>query len=135
MKRSRTAAALVLTAILLAGCGGGGMLKPKGRVVQGGTAFTIKEGADLGVFFYPLDADGKLGKTVYPAYFNASDGTFTVTGSDKRGLPPGKYRVVVEHKLNKKDLFNGTYDMNRSPFVFDVDTNTAEIVIDLDKKS
>ncbi|HEX4588748.1 MAG TPA: hypothetical protein VH120_02385 [Gemmataceae bacterium] len=132
MTSIRTAAAAILCATMLAGCGGG-MLHPTGRVVKGGEPVVLKPGEDLGIFFYPLGGDGKLGTTVYPAFFNAADSTFRVTGSDRRGLPPGKYRVAVELKKNKKDLFEGTYDMNNSPFVFDVDGKTAEILIDLSK--
>ena len=128
-------AAVALAALLFAGCSGDGMLKTKGRVVKGGAPLTLKEGEDLGIFFYPLRDDGKLGTTVYPAFYNAADGTFRVTGNDRRGMPPGKYRVAVELKLNKKDLFGGVYDMERSPFVFDITAKTAEIVIDLDKRS
>jgi len=130
----RAGAAAVLCTVMLTGCGDG-MLHPKGRVVKGGAPVTLKDGEDLGIFFYPLNGDGKLGTTVYPAFFNAADSTFHVTGSDRRGMPPGKYRVAVELKLNKRDQFKGAYDMNHSPFVFDVDANTKEIVIDLDKKS
>jgi hypothetical protein len=135
MTSFRLGAAAALCALALTGCGGNGLLKTKGRVVKGGAPFVLTDGADLGIFFYPLGGDGKLGTTVYPAFFNAADATFTVTGSDRRGMPPGKYRVAVEHKRNKKDLFNGAYDMNKSPFVYDVDAQTTEIVIDLDKKS
>ena len=135
MDSFRVGAAALLCALVLTGCSGDGMLKTKGRVVKGGAPITLKEGEDLGIFFYPLNGDGKLGTTVYPAFFNAADSTFHVTGSDRRGMPPGKYRVAVELKLNKRDQFKGAYDMNHSPFVFDVDANTKEIVIDLDKKS
>jgi hypothetical protein len=109
------------------------MLTPKGRVVKSGAPITLKPGEDLGVFFYPIDAGGNLGRTVYPALFRAEDSSFRVTGSDRRGMPPGKYRVAVELKLNKRDLFKGAYDMTKSPFVIDVDSKTGEIVIDLDK--
>jgi hypothetical protein len=135
MTSYRIGTAALLCALVLTGCSGDGMLKTKGRVVKGGAPITLKEGEDLGIFFYPLNGDGKLGTTVYPAFFNAADSTFHVTGSDRRGMPPGKYRVAVELKLNKRDQFKGAYDMNHSPFVFDVDANTKEIVIDLDKKS
>ena len=54
-------------------------------------------------------------------------------GGDGRGIPPGKYRVAIELNRKKKDAFKGTYDGDRSPFVFDIDANTKEIVIDLDK--
>jgi hypothetical protein len=133
MRTFRIGAAALLCTTVLAGCGDG-MLQPKGRVVKAGAPITLKEGEDLGICFYPLVGDGKLGPTVYPALFNATDSTFHVTGSDRRGLPPGKYRVAVELRLNKKDLFKGAYDMNHSPFVFDIDSKTGEIVIDLDKK-
>jgi hypothetical protein len=33
---------------------------------------------------------------------------------------------------NKKDLLNGKYDQLASPYIFDVDADTEEIVIDLD---
>ena len=135
MTSYRIGTAALLCALVLTGCSGDGLLKTKGRVVKGGAPITLKEGEDLGIFFYPLNGDGKLGTTVYPAFFNAADSTFHVTGSDRRGMPPGKYRVAVELKLNKRDQFKGAYDMNHSPFVFDVDANTKEIVIDLDKKS
>ena len=135
MTSYRIGTAALLCALVLTGCSGDGMLKTKGRVVKGGAPITLKEGEDLGIFFYPLNGDGKLGTTVYPAFFNAADSTFHVTGSDRRGMPPGKYRVAVELKLNKRDQFKGAYDMNHSPFVFDVDVSTKEIVIDLDKKS
>jgi hypothetical protein len=132
MKSLRIAA--LLGAMTLPGCGDG-RLQPKGRVTKHGAPITLQAGEDLGIFFYPLTTDGKLGPTVYPAYFNAADSTFRVTGSDRRGLPPGKYRVAVELKRDKKDLFQGAYDMNKSPFVIDVDSKTDEVVIDLDKKS
>ena len=50
----------------------------------------------------------------------------------KKGMPPGKYRVAVEYKRNKRDVFQGKFDENRSPFGFEVDSRTAELVIDLD---
>jgi hypothetical protein len=130
----RAGAAAVLCTVMLTGCGDG-MLQPKGRVVKGGAPVTLKDGEDLGIFFYPLGGDGKLGTTVYPALFNAADSTFRVTGSDRRGLPPGKYRVAVELKLNKRDLFKGAFNMNNSPFTVEVDSSTREIVVDLSRKS
>ena len=132
MRSLSTRIAACLCAVLMTGCGDG-MLKTRGRVVKNGAPFTLKEGEDLGIFFYPLKSDGSLGNTVYPAFFNAADSTFHVTGADKKGMPPGKYRVALEHKINKRDLFQGAYNMNNSPFVYDVDSSTREIVIDLKK--
>jgi hypothetical protein len=128
----RTAAAAVCL-LILAGCNSNGLFQPKGRVVKGGEPIVLKPGEDLGIFFYPLIGDGQLGKTVYPAQFNAADSTFLVTGSDRHGLPSGKYRVAVELKKDKKDLYGGAFSMSSSPIVVDVDSKTGEILIDLSK--
>ncbi|WP_020468153.1 hypothetical protein [Zavarzinella formosa] len=125
--------AAVLLSMALAGCGSG-MLKTKGRITKSGAPFTLKQGEDLCIYFCPVKADGSPGTTVYPAFFNPADSTFQVTGSDKNGMPAGKYRVWMEHTINKKDLFKGAYSMTNTPYVFDVDSSTREIEIDLDKK-
>ena len=136
MRFLRMLIAACCCAVLMTGCGDG-MLKTKGRVIKNGGPFTLKEDEDLGIFFYPLNSDGSLGTTVYPAFFNAEDSTFHVTGTDRKGMPPGKYRVALEHKVVSKkiDLFKGAFNMTNSPLVFDVDSSTQEIVIDLDKPS
>ena len=53
-------------------------------------------------------------------------------GADLTGIPRGKYRVAVTHERKKKDLFNGLYDVENTRYVFDIDSSTQEIVIDLD---
>ena len=55
-------------------------------------------------------------------------------GSSTKGIPAGKYRIALEHVRKKKDVFNGLYDGDKSPFVFDVDSSTGELVINLDDK-
>jgi hypothetical protein len=80
----------------------------------------------------PILPDGKPPADHYFAVFNPADGTFQSGGKDLKGMPPGKYRVAVEYKKNKQDVFEGQFDENRSPYVFDVDGGTTEVVIDLD---
>jgi hypothetical protein len=41
--------------------------------------------------------------------------------------------VAVEHARKRRDILNGAFDAERSPFVYDVDAKTPEIVIDLVK--
>ena len=53
MRSHSTRIAVCLCAVLMTGCGDG-MLKTRGRVVKNGAPFTLKEGEDLGIFFYPL---------------------------------------------------------------------------------
>jgi hypothetical protein len=48
-------------------------------------------------------------------------------------MPPGKYRVAIELDRHRSDLLSGRFDAENSPFVFDVDAHTPEIVIDLDQ--
>jgi hypothetical protein len=119
--------------LLLVGCGGDKRLRTQGRVLMGGQALVPKEGESVRVTFVPILPDGKPPADHYFAEFNPADGTFTSSGKDKKGMPPGKYRVAVEYKKNRSDVFGGKFDEDRSPYVFDVDGSTAEVVIDLDK--
>jgi hypothetical protein len=48
-----------------------------------------------------------------------------------KGLPPGKYRIALEHLKKKQDLFKGAFSGKRTPIVREV-TGSDEIVIDLD---
>ena len=52
---------------------------------------------------------------------------------DGRGVPPGKYRIAVEYLRNRNDVLKGAFDTERSPFVRDVNAQTGELVLDLDK--
>jgi hypothetical protein len=115
----------------LVGCGDGRLQTP-GRVVRNGQPLIPKDDESVRVTFVPILPDGQKPRDHYFAEFNPSDGTFRPAGKDKKGMPPGKYRVAVEFKQNKQDVFAGQFDENRSPFVFDVDSGTREIVIDLD---
>jgi hypothetical protein len=118
--------------LVVAGCGET-KLRTKGRVVKNGQPLLPKEGESVRVTFVPILPDGTPPSDHYFAEYNPEDGTFQAAGKDKKGMPPGKYRVAVEYAKNKKDMLNGKFDENRSPYVFDVDAKTAEIVIDLDK--
>ncbi len=110
-------------------------LKAKGRVLVKGQPLVLKEGEQLNVVFVPILPDGKPPKDHYWAIYNPDDGTFWAAGKDKEGLPPGKYRVAVAHKKNRQDLLNGAYDENNSKFVFDIDSESTEITIDLPDQS
>lgn len=123
--------AAVALCLLLAGCGDG-RLRTRGRVVKDGQPLVPKENESVRVTFVPIPPDGKPTADHYFAEYNPADGTFQSSGKDKKGMPPGKYRVAVEYKRNKQDVFGGKYDENQSPFVFDVDSGTQEVVIDLD---
>ena len=107
-------------------------MRTRGKVVKDGQPLCPKDGESVRVTFVPIPPDGTPPKDHYFAEFDPTSGTFESSGKDRKGMPPGKYRVAVEYKRKKQDVFDGKYDENRSPFVFDVDTATQEVVIDLD---
>jgi len=117
--------------LLAAGCGNG-KLRTQGRLVKDGQPLLPKEDESVRVTFVPILPDGKPPSDHYFAEFDRDDATFWACGKDKEGLPPGKYRVAVEYKKKKRDVLGGKFDENRSPFVFEIDSGTPELVIDLD---
>jgi hypothetical protein len=131
MRLTRIGWAFVLLALFLIGCGGDGRFKARGRVVKSGTPFTLGEGEGMRMIFVPVEAGEKTFDT-YAAVFN-KDGSFEVAGKDGKGLPPGKYRVTLEHLKKKQDLFDGAFAGDNSPIVREVTDGANEIVIDLDK--
>jgi hypothetical protein len=123
---------LILAALCLLSAGCGGKLRTRGKVMKDGKPL-LPEGKDsVRVTFVPILPDGKPPTDHYHAIYDRDSGTFTAAGKDKKGMPPGKYRVAIFYMKNKKDLFNGRFDEENSPFVFDVDSSTKDLVIDLD---
>ena len=127
--------AAIVMCVALVGCDGSGRLNTKGRLVKGGQAYTVPAEDHVRVTFYQLTPDGTTGKNSYIAAFNNADGTFKAVGPDGNGIPPGRYRVCVEHLRKRSDVFRGAYNNDATPFVFDIDSKTGELVIDLDKKT
>lgn len=121
-------------AVASAGCRGDGKMRTKGKVLKGGQP-VVANGVDefLDVTLIPVSADGKPPADFFFAEVDQKAGTFVPSGPDKKGVPPGKYRFAVTLKKKKKDAFEGAYDAERTPFVFDIDAKTSEVVIDLDK--
>jgi hypothetical protein len=119
--------------VVATGCAGG-KLKAKGRITMKGQPLTLKEGETVNVVFVPILPDGKPPRDYYYAEFNPADATFWSAGKDKQGMPPGKYRVAVALKRDKKDVLKGEYDEYRSKFVFDFDSNSPEVTIDISEQ-
>lgn len=118
--------------LLAAGCNDG-MLRTKGRLLKGGQPFIPQTGEFIEITFVPILPEGKPPADFYFAEVDQSTGVFKPFGKNGKGMPPGKYRVAVELMRKKKDQFGGKYDTEKSPFVFDVEASTTEIVIDLDR--
>jgi hypothetical protein len=134
MQRFLISSLVFALALTLAGCGDG-RLHTQGRLVKGGQAYipSPDQGAMVAVMFVPIPPDGKPAHEFIIATVDQATGTFSAAGKDMKGMPPGKYRVAVQLLKKKQDLFHGKYDTEKSPFVFDIDANTKELVVDLDK--
>ncbi len=129
-----TLTAVVTLASMVSGCGGGPlMMRTEGQLLKGGEPFIAEEGQRIQITFVPITKDGKPPKNMFYADVDQETGTFVPDGAQKKGMPPGKYRVAVALMKKKVDLFNGKFDEQQSPFVVDVDEDTTEIIIDLDK--
>jgi hypothetical protein len=124
--------ALLLTAL---GCGNSGTYQTRGRVLKGGAPLTVAEPDFMRVVLVPLPEDGKKVLDWYVAEYNGSEGTFIVKGKDGKGMPPGKYRVALEHVKGRKDAFKGAFDAERSPFVVSVSSASDVITVDVDQQA
>ena len=123
---------VVLSAVLLSGCGGDKRYNFKGRVVKGGAPYTVPDGDTVRLTFYPVTDDGSNPKNTYIAQYDNKKGTFKAYGPDGKGILPGKYLIGLEHLRKRKDLLGGAYDGDHSQFVFDINDKSKDIVIDLD---
>ena len=129
--------ACVSLALTLPGCTSGPprVTGVHGRLLDKGQPLQIPQGLPPGdpgvrVTFYPMDE--KAGTEAQQAVVNP-DGTFTVPGNDRKGIPPGKYRIgVALGAFGTPDKLKGAFGEKNSPIVRDV-TGAEEIVIDVGK--
>jgi hypothetical protein len=130
MRRIRNGSIFLLIAMFACGCGRDGRIRAQGQLIKNGAPFKLGEAEGMRIVFVPVDA-GESTFDTYVAVF-AADGSFTVTGKDGKGLPPGKYRVTVEHLKKKEDLFQGAFSGKNTPIVREVTNSSNKIIIDLD---
>jgi hypothetical protein len=107
-------------------------MNTRGRIVKCGAPFIVPVDDFVRVTFVPVMENGQNPKTCYIAEYNNQEGTFKALGPDLKGIPKGKYRIAVAHERRRRDLFLGAYDVEKTPFVFDIDSGTQEVVLDLD---
>jgi len=136
MRRFSNCVTIIGIAVAAAGCGkNDGLLRTRCQVVKGDEAFVTPEDHHLQIEFVPVIKPGERLKRgmCYACDVNQATGEFRPDGPMKTGMPPGKYQVVLALlDENKKDVFGGKFDGENSPFIFEVDEDTDEIVIDLD---
>ena len=123
MRQLLTSVALVVP-LFLAGCGGGKHKVP-GKVVQAGQPLTVSDQGKFVITFIPEGGKGAIGTSTRP------DGTFVVTGTDGKGIAPGKYKVAVQawDPYPRKDKLGGKY--NEANTRLTVEVGTGEVVLDV----
>jgi hypothetical protein len=140
------------------GCGGpGNGVWVTGKLLKGGAKYTPPEDQVVSVTFVPLEVQDASGKTtkggdIYAAEFNDSESTFEVPGPDRRGIPPGKYRVAVTQKLKREaydaarqkaprgkkppsreaDMLADRFGTSTSPLIVQVN-RSEEVTVDMDR--
>jgi hypothetical protein len=118
--------------VQLPGCSKGPkLLRGKGQVVKDGEDFVPDDEENLQVALVPIQDDNSPAKNFYYAEVDQSSGRFFAAGADKKGVPPGSYRVLVELKKDKKDLLKGKFFNMQSPFIFEIDDNSEPMVVDI----
>jgi len=134
MRRVLNCVLILGAAVVAAGCGkNDGLLRTRFQVVKGGENFVTPDGQHLQAEFVPIPEDGKPPNMYYWAEVNQDTGVIRPDGPQKKGMPPGKYRVALALMDEKKrDVFGGKFDTENSPYIFEVDEDTEELVVDLD---
>jgi hypothetical protein len=133
MRKVPFALAVLAAGLLAAGCGGSGKLGTKGRVLKGGQPFILPEGEYVRLTFIPVLEKGRA-EDYYVAEYKREDATFQVKGKDLKGMPPGKYKIMVEHLKGRTDVLKGAFSEANTPFVCEVKTGADEVTIDLAQK-
>ena len=122
--------------LLQTGCGGKGEVPVTGQLTWGGEPYQPKKEEHVLVVFVELTEGGQAGSRSFPAAVT-SDGAFQIDGPNRRGIPPGKYRVAVSSTNpadpDLKDRFKEAYSRDKSPFVFDVNSGNRNIKLELKK--
>jgi len=121
-----------------AGCGGPKLIQVKGQVIKDGAPLKSEEGdppTSLTVIFSPVVEGGNAEDAYRATILDPQQGTFEVPGRTGKGIPPGKYRIVIMRPYgpNRDDLLNGAFSgQNGKPFVREL-LESQELTIDLGK--
>jgi hypothetical protein len=125
-------AVVALVVGIATGCGDGRM-RTKGQVLKGGIPYTAEATDIVRVTFVPIPENGAKVMDWHIAIFNKTDGTFVASGKDGKGVPPGKYRIALEHLRQKKDLLSGFFGPENSPFIREVKSSSDTLTLDISK--
>ena len=139
----RRTCALAAAFLFLAGCGAPPekLVTARGKLTKNGGPLKAKaEGADrqlppgeAGGSVSFVHADGPRAGQDEPGTFNLEDGTFQIIGVEGKGIPPGKYKVVVRlGTFGSPDQLQDQFSRDNSKVEVTVpDAGADALVIDL----
>jgi hypothetical protein len=133
MSKAISVFAILLVLLLVSGCSSDGKLRTRGKILKGGIPYVAEETDIVHVTFVPIPEGGARPMDYHIAAFNKADGTFVASGKDGKGVPPGKYRIAIEHLRQRKDLLNGAFGTENSPFVREVKSGSDVLTLDISK--
>jgi hypothetical protein len=125
---------------LLAGCGPGEVrgAKLKGQVLKNGQPLKPLPGEHVWVTFEHVES-GAGKRVLMTSGQMQKDGTFTLEGQEKKGTPPGTYKVTIHGEFSSgegEDRFVNDFSEGKSPLVAEVaDQEGQSFVIDVGKKT
>jgi hypothetical protein len=155
MRRIPLVLALLIAALVASpGCGEpSNVVSVKGKLLKGGTTYVPPKDQVVTVTFVALEIQDNSGKSIqtaepFQAEVDQENGTFSVPGTDGRGIPPGKYRVAVTQKMLREafnaanprpkksmnretDMLANRFGIDTSPIIREV-KSSGEWTIDLD---
>jgi hypothetical protein len=117
--------------VFAAGCGSGGLVPVAGKLVENGKPLQKSKNESVQLTFRSNTEPPKS----FPAALDA-DGNFTVsTGTDARGIPPGKYTLTVSaasYMPGAGDRFKKSYGPGSSRLACEVGpTGATNLVVDV----
>jgi len=120
---------LLSLCVLAAGCAT--KAKVKGKLVKDGQPFTVSDKGVIQMTFY---AESDSAKAVPYPVDTKVDGTFEVMGKERKGIPAGKYFVVIRaiDPYPGEDLLKGKFAPEKTALTQEVKGND-EITIDVAK--
>ena len=113
-----------------------GRTKPKGRILENGLPIKIRTenlppgDSGMKVTFIKIGS-ADAGEEIQAQITDAAEGSFELIGADAKGIPPGKYRVVIlMAPEGGTDHFKGKYSREKSKIEVEV-KDGEDLVIDV----
>jgi hypothetical protein len=137
--RFRCVAVCCVAALVVVGCS---KASPKyatvqGRVVHNGEPLKLLANEEITVGLSAADAVPGQGGIGANAPLKSDDGTFSVSGRDHKGIPPGKYHVSLSSQVGygeAGDRFAKLFDGKKPPLIAEVGPEDGQVfVIDIGK--